>query len=300
MDMSSPIMGNLGGAESTLHIRGREPLIVAAAAFVWAGLWAVLAAACPRRFKEGTEKVDGEKYDGEAGASRWAQHGMSECHAISATIAAGYSLAWQPEGAAICTASDAWRDMILLSSAGYFLCDFALELARKRQDYPILFHHVFAGGFFVLAVYQEFFTDALAVLLITEGSTVFLNIRWLLKRMQKSGIPWTEQYQQIELCNNVIFAVTFLFCRVLFVPAIWWQNAQQGCLQSTQGSKGWVAWCANVNFPVLWAMNLIWFHMIVKSAMKMGSQPKSMGDKCGVEADDSRRISVNPHQMEAR
>jgi len=248
---------------------GLELGVVASTAVAWKALGMALNFVYNRNCKFRGEEPDG----------RWAVYSLSFIHAVLGIIAGAYSMIRTPSKEHMCDADAVWRNLIILSSCGYFAQDLISELSQPRKDWAMIFHHIFVPTFLFLAVNQHFVVHALTALLLNEGSTPFMCIRWNLKRIERT-VGWTPDEERWYFWNGITFVGTFFVFRVLLIPAIWIQTYWAGCL--SPDSDGDLAhhalvYVANANFPILWAMNLFWFYLIVKGAIKALRAPKEVG-----------------------
>jgi len=239
---------------------GLELGVIATAAIVWKAIYT----ACDFTYRRRC-KISGEEAD-----ARWAVYALSFCHAVAATVAGAISVALTPSWNEMCNADAVWRDVFILSSCGYFVQDFFMEIALPRKDWGMIFHHIFVSLFLFLAVHHHLVTHALAVLLLNEASTPFLCIRWDLNRIKRS-VGRTDFQDRCYFWNGCAFVTSFGIFRVLLIPAIWFQTYWAGCLSpdSSQDTLSRaMVYVANANFPILWALNLYWFFLIVKGTIK--------------------------------
>lgn len=221
-------------------------------------------------------KSNGQEYD-----ERYAAYANSFIHAIGGIIAGVISAAYTPSKDQMCNTNAAWRNAFLLASCGYFVQDFFNEIVQTRKDIGMIFHHVFVGLFLLMAVYNHLFTQPLAVLLLNEVSTPFLTIRWNLKRIERT-VGWTEDQKRLFFWNGLAFVLTFFVFRILLIPAVWYQTYWAGCLDTATANGSTLAtvlvYIGNTNFPILWALNLYWFVLIVKGAMKALRPEKELNE----------------------
>jgi len=114
---------------------------------------------------------------------------------------------------------NAWSDISMAMGVGYFLSDFILVVKYQIPPvWPIVFHHVFAGFGFLIAIGQlggaRWFG---CYLLLTEATTPFNNTHWALHKcgMQTSKITKIVGY--IFTINWVVFRLSinpFLLYRI--------------------------------------------------------------------------------------
>ena len=165
--------------------------------------------------------------------SEWISTTVSSVHALFAVTVACKVLRDAKVPRDACTAQETWLDACIMMSVGYFINDLIIEFASmtflsKRKNWAIVFHHVFVASSFVLAVRYSFVTWFLAVLLLNELSTIFVNFRWYLLTLgQKNG--------GLYLCNGVMLIVSFFLCRVVFLPAVFYLLFEDfGCCWSVE------------------------------------------------------------------
>lgn len=235
-------------------------LLVPSTAMVWKGLADAIDA-----YHAKTCGANKEKYN-----VRYKAYAVSFVHAVVCTAAGFYSLWRTPEESELCDASDWWRDAFLLSSAGYFLQDLWVELKKGKKNFEIIAHHIFAGTFLVAAAHHKMYTHPLAVLLLNEGSTPFYCRRWDFRRISNDrGLMSSEH--RADFVNDIAFLLTFFVCRVVLIPLVWAQTYAAGCMDFSraEGNHGVMIFFGNVNFPILWAMNLYWFWSILGKAWQL-------------------------------
>jgi len=203
---------------------------------------------------------------------RFASYGVSFIHAILTSAGGAYAMAMTPASEEMCHVSEPWRDYLLLCSCGYFLNDLFVELKKDRKNAGMIFHHSFVFTFLFLATQRKMFTHPLAVLLLNEVSTPFLAVRWNMKRIE-SFRELTPNEKRLDFLNGLSLIATFGLFRIALIPVVWLQVFQAGCLDPALGNSDLVSsvmiWCGNINFPVLWAMNLYWYNIMVKQAMNV-------------------------------
>jgi len=187
----------------------------------------------------------------------WDVRCTSILNAFSVFSIVSYCLFVQPDGLV-------WYDikqnsllgtMAMQMCGGYFICDFIVVIICRNyypgvSDYVI--HHIVAISAFVLADKESALVWFANVRLLSEFSTPFVNMRWMLL--------------QVNLRQTVIYSVNrhmtfwaFLLFRILPIPIYW------GACYYHYGSKDWnhLGWQAKVvaflSGVALDFLNINWF-----------------------------------------
>lgn len=248
--------------------------------------WRYLSDAANNYHKKKSESL-GEPY-----SPRWAIYALSFVHAVLSSMEGAYAMIMAPAQDQMCSASDPWRDRMILVSCGYFLNDLFIELKKEKKNAGMLFHHIFVFTFLFLATQTRMFTHPLAVLLLNEASTPFLSIRWNLKRIEGFR-ALTPGEKKMDYFNGLSLIAMFGIFRIALIPIIWLQVFQAGCLDTARGNgdllTGMMIFFGNVNFPVLWAMNLYWYNIMVNQAIAV-LQGKSAGKGNAKSSEESDKM----------
>lgn len=104
-------------------------------------------------------------------------------------------------------------------SLGYFVGDLIVMLSNRelRADRKMLFHHL--GGLISVGlglVYSGCYTVVILLRLISEISTPFVNLRWLIA---ETNVPQTSLTFRI---NGLLMTFTFFCSRVFMIPIHWY------------------------------------------------------------------------------
>jgi len=174
----------------------------------------------------------------------------------------------------------------------YFLNDLFIELKKEKKNAGMIFHHVFVFTFLFLATQIRMFTHPLAVLLLNEASTPFLAIRWNLKRIEGFR-ALTPGEKKMDFFNGLSLIAMFGIFRIALIPFVWLQVFQAGCLDPALGNGDLltcvIIFFGNMNFPVLWAMNLYWYNIMVRQAIAV-LQGKTSGKGNSRSAEESDKL----------
>ena len=102
---------------------------------------------------------------------------------------------------------EAWINITVAFSVGYFANDTMLILCHKIGGLEMIFHHVLIGGLFLHGLLFKCCTTYHFLVLIEELSTPFLNLRWQYRRQTS-----TLTYQ----VSQAIFGILFFSIRIIF------------------------------------------------------------------------------------
>ena len=146
--------------------------------------------------------------------TEWNSRIVSTCHAVIASILSFY-IYWTNEEYAINIVFAQPDSTVVLScfSTGYIIFDTILLILNRGEQsifgWPIFIHHIVS----ILTVLLNFtfgFASAGGIfLLITESSTPFVNLRWMLVKCSLRDSIWYS-------CNGIALAATFFMCRVVW------------------------------------------------------------------------------------
>ena len=153
----------------------------------------------------------------------------------------------------------------LQCSLGYFLADFIFCCFDKdlRQDKASLAHHITAmlGAFFALYM-QGVLMFVVVVRFISELSTPFLNLFWLLMMLDKKE-------SRLFLITSVAMVITFFLCRV--APMYWlWKVLLTTLLdpRSAIAPLSLRVW-SFFTYLIFDVLNIIWFWKMLKGSVKL-------------------------------
>eukprot|EP01116_Phalansterium_solitarium_P023120 TRINITY_DN793_c0_g5_i1.p1 TRINITY_DN793_c0_g5~~TRINITY_DN793_c0_g5_i1.p1 ORF type:complete len:282 (-),score=95.54 TRINITY_DN793_c0_g5_i1:197-1042(-) len=144
----------------------------------------------------------------------WQTRIASTLHALVAFSIAAYLVLFdQKFNADPVNYRQPWGVIVMAIGVGYFAADFVLIVRYNIQPLaPIIAHHVFAGWGFLAGVSEMGKCLWFGVyLLITEGSTPFNNIYWIL---EKCGLASTRLGRAV----GKLFALSWLMFRILINP----------------------------------------------------------------------------------
>ena len=125
------------------------------------------------------------------------------------------------------------------------------------RDLPSILHHVAGVGGFIASVSTRCLCVFLAVLLVSEASTPFVNFHWFFRRSSMSG-------DTLYTANGIAMAVSFFALRILPMPWLYWLIAKYTHSQIVL-VHGWpLAIFFLVLFNSASILNLLWFRSIVR------------------------------------
>jgi hypothetical protein len=167
----------------------------------------------------------------------------------------------------------AWETFTVDVMMGYLWYDIVFELLQTRQ-LDTLGHHVL-GIVSHLSTRLSGNTGAsftTMLVFIAEGSTVWLNISWLMHQLQLKD---TIVFKLIAL--KLILA--FFVCRILLGPYMVRHMLVHRAEWGPEGSQGlffWGNFCIVSSFAVL---NFYWFSKLLQVAFGKSSSPSSAAAK---------------------
>ena len=189
----------------------------------------------------------------------------STTHAVLAVTFASYSLAFGLLGTYRVFSNSSLGFVTLQVSLGYFVADLVIILLdpKLRSDKASLMHH-FAGiiGLVLSLYFQGKLMFYLIFRLISELSTPFVNMRWVL--------------HQFHITNGTVYKIaaygmvaTFFATRIITMPLFWYDCyncfVHPGMVIVPDFFKVW----AVINFSAFDVLNLYWFYKMVRGAIKL-------------------------------
>jgi hypothetical protein len=208
----------------------------------------------------------------------WDNRVFSTVHAIFCSMAAGYLL-WisdvfrddMPLGSVVFR-STIFSYFTISISTGYFLADLVmimwvypslggLEYVRflKRIDWGMVLHHFLSIGSVLLANYAAHAHVYILLVLFTEISTPFINIRWYLMTL---GLKESKWY----LYNGLTLLFVWLFARVLLFIYFFYHIYLHFDQVAQLYEPGF--YFLFTAPPGLALMNLFWFYKILIAAIR--------------------------------
>jgi hypothetical protein len=134
-----------------------------------------------------------------------------------------------------------------------------MEPAMKRSMFlQMMLHHILSIFAWPQALHRGIGWGYVSYCILTESTSLFVNLHWLLRTAKKSGTLFGT-------VNSVLLAISYLVVRILPIPwVVWcWWNAPKGHWL-------WVEYAvACILFPLPSLLNLFWFSFIVKGAMAL-------------------------------
>lgn len=156
---------------------------------------------------------------------------------------------------------------------GYMVFDL-ITMAKYKEvfEWQFLLHHIVSvSAFYASSIYGVFAYIAL-FRLTSEGSTLFINIRWTLLMLNK-------KHTKFYMWNGVLIIASFTIFRIIPILPIWWSFF--GLLKLPLWPEvhiGFKFLCLGSSIP-LDILNLYWYFKIVRMAVKLlnevSSEPSS-------------------------
>ncbi|CAI9288235.1 unnamed protein product [Lactuca saligna] len=205
----------------------------------------------------------------------WKNRGFSTFHAIFAAIGALYFLVFsdlfdentQNQQVLLINRSSASLDTLLAMSIGYFLSDLAMII----WTYPTLggFEYILHHGLSMLAMGQALLSGQvqfyILIVLFTEITTPFVNLRWYLDIAGKKN-------STLYVLNGVAMFAGWLVARVILFVYFFYHMFTHFDQVNQVYPMGYYSLLTIP--PALAAMNLIWFRKIAKGLIKTLTKSK--------------------------
>jgi len=109
------------------------------------------------------------------------------------------------------TENDTLFVILLKNSAIYLLYDTFIMYSYLRQDYTMYAHHILFGMGLIL--FQHFYPYYVAFVLLTETSTIPLNISWYYNKTKQTHLSEFRAYVYL-------LRWSFFICRILLLPYV--------------------------------------------------------------------------------
>ena len=194
----------------------------------------------------------------------------STVHAIVAVVLASYSLAFGLLGTYRVFSKSPLGFMTIQMSLGYFVADLLITLVdpKLRSDKGSIAHHVTGIVGIITCLYLQgklmFFIISR---LISEASTPFVNMRWVLHELHitDGSLFKTAAYGML---------VTFFATRIATMPWYWYETYHCFMHPGIAIVPDFIKVCTLCNFGVFDLLNLYWFSKIVLGLIKFYSKHK--------------------------
>lgn len=197
----------------------------------------------------------------------WDNRGFSTVHAIVVSVTAAYLLFWSdffkdegPYGPVVFRSS-ILSQVILGVSIGYFISDLAMILwvypALGGKEYVL--HHLLSMISLSLSLYSAQAHFYLYVVLFSEITTPFVNLRWYLNM---AGMKNSKAY----VFNGILLFFGWLFARVLLFVYFFFHIYQHYDQVKEVFAAGF--YFLFIAPPSLALMNLFWFYKIAKGMLR--------------------------------
>lgn len=205
----------------------------------------------------------------------WDNRGFSTAHAIVVSAIAGYLLFLSdlfrddgPYGSSVVFRSSIFSQVILGVSIGYFIADLAMILwfypALGGKEYVL--HHLLSMSSLAMSVYSGQGHFYLYVVLFSEITTPFVNLRWYIS---KAGMKNSSAY----VLNGVLLFLGWLIARVLLFIYFFvhlYLHYDQVKEVFTIGF-----YYLFISPPALALMNLVWFYKVVRGLLRTLSKKRA-------------------------
>lgn len=169
-----------------------------------------------------------------------------------------------------------WRDpfhsvspmsqFVLIVSAGFFIWDFLVCLARARDEgLPFVLHGLLCSIFYNYTVFTGNFHIYGCAFLLWECSTPFTQFRWLLSKM---GLGESKIY----VVNGFLMMFTFFLCRICFgtFMSVTYFIKSSSYLSSPDAKiSAFVIWQFRAICLILNGLNYWWFSKMVRIAIDL-------------------------------
>lgn len=179
----------------------------------------------------------------------------------SPTAAAGHGLEYAKETPGPGIGNYHTNMMVLSYSLSYFLHDFLVTLPEWQAHPADLVHHLLGLCLVFSCMVNVSAARLCAHILVTESSTPFLNLMWLLKKLNY------EKGRTMRV-SMVLFVATFFVSRLVYLPYTTWMaywHLWNGLvLPAPQTEVAMVSLCV---------LNAYWFNRIVKMLLKVVRSP---------------------------
>lgn len=197
----------------------------------------------------------------------WDNRGFSTAHAIAVSVAASYFLFFSdlfeddaPSGPVLFRSSIS-SQMILGMSLGYFISDLAMILwfYPKLGGREYVLHHLLSMLSLSLLFYTGEGSFYVYVVLLSEITTPFVNLRWYLSI---AGMKKTKAY----MINGVLLFFGWMMARVLLF--VYFFIHLYGHFDEVKQFSKASYYCLLLVPPCLTIMNLVWFFKVAKGMLK--------------------------------
>ncbi|KAL4236154.1 TLC domain [Mactra antiquata] len=193
----------------------------------------------------------------------WYTSTLSTIHSIIISTMCLYSTLFEPH----LIQDPIWAESSIVKCScailvGYFLSDSLLSVIFYKHigDISYLLHHfasVFAYYFVMSHGVYAYFAN---LRLMAEFSTPWVNNRWFLAVMDKKS-------SNFYIMNGLILTAVFFLCRMLTMPYCWYM------IFSVYGTEKYMLSGASrhvllFSCAILDMLNIMWFHKLVKGAVK--------------------------------
>ena len=149
-------------------------------------------------------------------------------------------------------------------------------LTPGNEEFLGLIHHIFCiQGSLACFFCGRFIGVVMSASLLTELSTPFVNVWWLLSIHQKTDNKLYEY-------NGYMLVLTFFISRIVYMGWLiaWMTIPGIATIDMTGDSKSIViyTWISAVIYPLLYFLNLFWFYKMIKGAIALIWPPEENSD----------------------
>ena len=201
----------------------------------------------------------------------WNSLPMSTIHAFIVTLFALWAILFDQDGTIENQVFMKTRigTVGLQLCSGFFIGDFIVILSSKqlRKDYRFFIHHsVSLMGVWLGLIFSGHWQLLILFRMLSELSTPFVNMRWLLEEMKVS-----KQSKWYLICGGCM-AITFFLSRIVVIPFLWYflvkfivyESSPEAKYHMLPLVKVWVV----ISYCTLDLLNIYWAKKIAKGFKK--------------------------------
>jgi len=149
-------------------------------------------------------------------SSEWNNRICSIIHGIIVTRYTEYNIEWPWNFDNMNATNTPWQETVLLICCSYFVFDTACCLCIQSIDLMMIIHHVVSLWCSLSSYYYGVSGyETIIAMWLSEFTNPLFHMRWFLRSME-----WHQG--KLALVNNVLFAVLFLFSRMVLGTYAWY------------------------------------------------------------------------------
>lgn len=176
-------------------------------------------------------------------------------------------------------------------SIGFLAYDFLIMLMHRSEfEWSYVVHHCVSITSFYVCSTRGVFPYIALLRLTSEGSTPFVNIRWLLLTLNKKT-------SKLYLYNGILLVIAFALVRIVTIVPNWYvffSLIHTPEFHSIELKHKMVCVLSCIPLDIL---NLVWFNKIIKIAVKSFLPQKQSSSNNGETIVPNRKLE-NGHGME--